>query len=86
MDAVYFFQSLIFCLFSAYNYMISLSDFRPISLYEFKLNQSAAEIARKINHALGNDSVDERTVRRWFAKFRSRYLASKISPEVVDLQ
>ena len=51
--------------------MMSLSDFRPIFLYEFKLNQSAAEIARKINQAFGNDSVNEHTVRRWFAKFRS---------------
>lgn len=66
-----FFQILIFCLFSAYYYMMSLSDFRPIFLYEFKLNQSAAETARKINQAFGNDSVNERTVRRWFAKFRS---------------
>lgn len=51
--------------------MMSLSDFRPIFLYEFKLNQSAAETARKINQAFGNDSVNERTVQRWFAKFRS---------------
>ena len=51
--------------------MMSLSDFRPIFLYEFKLNQSAAETARKINQVFGNDSVNERTVRRWLAKFRS---------------
>ena len=51
--------------------MMSLSDFRPVFLYEFKLNQSAAETVRKINHAFGNDSVNERTVRHWFAKFRS---------------
>ena len=37
-----------------------LADF----LYEFKLNQSAAETARKINQAFGDDSVNERTVRR----------------------
>ena len=47
-----------------------LSDFRPIFLYEFKLNQSAAETVRKINQAFGNDSVNEYTVRRWFTKFR----------------
>ena len=52
--------------------MMSLSDFRPIFLYGFKLNQSAAETARKINQSFGNVSVNERTVRRWFAKFRSR--------------
>ena len=66
-----FFQILKFCLFSAYYYMMSLNDFRPIFLYEFILNQSAAETARKINQAFGDDSVNERTIRRWFAKFRS---------------
>ena len=50
---------------------MSLSDFRPIFLYEFKLIQSAAEIARKINQAFDDDSVNERTFRRWFAKFHS---------------
>ena len=50
---------------------MSLSDFRPIFLYEVKLNQSVGETAQKINQALGNDSVSERTVRRWFAKFCS---------------
>ena len=35
-----FFQILIFWLFSAYYYMMSLSDFRPIFLYEFKLSQA----------------------------------------------
>ena len=43
--------------------MMLLSDFRPIFLYEFKLNQSAAETARKINQAFGNDNVNERIVR-----------------------
>jgi len=42
--------------------MMPLSDFRPIYLYEFKLNQSAAETARKINRAFDNDSINERTV------------------------
>ena len=31
----------------------------------------AAKTAQKINQAFGNDSVNERTVRCWFAKFRS---------------
>ena len=65
--------------------MMSLRNFRPIFLYEFKLNQNAAETARKINQAFDNDNVNECTVRCWFAKFRSGDLASKISPEVVDL-
>ena len=51
--------------------MMSLSNFRPIFLYQFKLNQSVAERARKINQAFGIGGVNERTVRRWFAKFRS---------------
>ena len=50
--------------------MMSLSDFRPIFPYEFKLSQTAAETARKINQAFGNGSVNEQTVRRWFVKFR----------------
>ena len=57
-----FFQILIFYLFSDYYYMMSLSDFRPIFLHEFKMNQRAADTARKINQAFGNDSVNERTV------------------------
>ncbi|CAH2085375.1 unnamed protein product [Euphydryas editha] len=52
-----------------------LSDFRPIFLYEFKLNQSGAETAQKINQTFGNDSVNERTIRRWFAKFRSGHFS-----------
>ena len=79
-DAVHFFQILIF--FTSFHliyYMMSLSDFRPIFLYEFELNQSAVETAQKINQAFGDDSVN---VRRWFAKFRS----GDFSLEVVDLQ
>ena len=53
---LFFFTNFNFCLFSAYYYVMSLSDFRPIFLYEFKLNQSAVEIVRKINQAFGNDS------------------------------
>ena len=68
--------------------MMSLSDFRSIFLYEFKLNQNAAETVRKINQAVGNDSVNERTVRRWIAKFRfgDVNLEDEMSPEVVELQ
>ena len=57
--AVHFFQIFIFGFLSAYYYVMSLSDFRPIFLYEFKLNhQSAAEAARIINQAFGNDGVN----------------------------
>ena len=61
-----------------------LRDFRSIFLYDFKLNQSAADTARKINQEFANDSVNERAIRRWFAKF-AEILASKMNPEVVDL-
>ena len=40
-------------------------------MMSFKLNQSAAETAQKIKQAFSNYSVNERTVQRWFAKFRS---------------
>ena len=66
--------------------MMLLSDFRPIFLYEFKLNQSAAETARKINQPFGNNRVNERTVRRWFAKFHSGDFSLEDEPEVVELQ
>ena len=48
-----------------------LSDFRSIFIYEFKLNLGACKTVRKINQVFGNDSVNERTVPRWFAKFGS---------------
>ena len=65
-----FFQNSIFCLFSLLLYDV-VKRFSANILYEFKLNQSTAETARKINQAFGNNSVNERTIRRWFAKFRS---------------
>ena len=45
---------------------MSLSNFRPIFLYEFKLNQCAVKTGRKFSKAFGNGNV-----RRWFAKFLS---------------
>ena len=39
-----------------------VKQFSTNFFYEFKLNQSAAETAQKINQAFGNDSVNERTV------------------------
>ena len=65
--------------------MMSLSYFRPIFLYEFKLNQSAAETARKINQAFANDSVNE-LFDVGLRNFVPKILASKMSLEVVDLQ
>ena len=45
-------------------------SFRTIFLYEFKLGTNAAETANKINTAFGQGSVTDRTIRRWFEKFR----------------
>lgn len=43
---------------------------RHIMLYEFKKGNSAAEAARNIHSVYGEECVNERTCRRWFAKFR----------------
>ncbi|EZA49067.1 Histone-lysine N-methyltransferase SETMAR, partial [Ooceraea biroi] len=42
-----------------------------IFLYEFKLSHSTAKAARNINTAFREDFVSDRTIRRWFEKFRS---------------
>ena len=44
------------------------------------MKRSAAEPARKINQAFDNHSVNERTDRRWFAKFRSGDFSLKDEP------
>ena len=59
---------------------MTLSDFRTIFLHEFKFNQSAIETTRKFNQAFGNDSVNERTVRRWFAKLGSGDFSLEVEP------
>lgn len=51
--------------------MMPFIDVRPFFLHEFKLNQCAAGTTRKNNQAFGNENVNERSVRRCFAKFRS---------------
>ena len=44
---------------------------RTIFFYEFKMGHNAAETARNINHVFGQESVSERTIQRWFNKFRN---------------
>ena len=69
--------------------MMSLSDFRQIFLYGFKLNQSAAETSRKINQAFGNLVMIVLMNALFYVGLRNfvqEILASKMSPEVVDLQ
>lgn len=46
-------------------------DLRAIFFYEWKLGHNAAEATRNISRAFGKDSANERTVRRWFEKFRN---------------
>nr|CAD26968.1 transposase [Meloidogyne chitwoodi] len=40
-------------------------------LHEFQLGHTAAEAARNIKKALGDNALDESTARRWFTKFRT---------------
>ena len=42
-----------------------------IFLYEFKLGHKATDASAKIKSAFGKPKVNERTVQRWFNKFRS---------------
>ncbi|XP_035720907.1 histone-lysine N-methyltransferase SETMAR-like [Vespa mandarinia] len=44
---------------------------RIIFLYEYKLGHKASEATRNINNAFGENTVNERTVHRWFKKFRN---------------
>ncbi|VDO74190.1 unnamed protein product [Heligmosomoides polygyrus] len=39
-------------------------------LHEFKLRRSVSEATQNIKMAWGEDSANERTVRRWYQKFR----------------
>ncbi|KAF2366918.1 Transposase type 1 [Trinorchestia longiramus] len=46
-------------------------DLRLLTLHEFKLEHNASEASANINRAWGEESTRDRTVRRWFGKFRS---------------
>lgn len=50
---------------------MSKEQLRTIFFFNYKLGQSAVETARQINQVWGPNSTAERTVRRWFEKFRS---------------
>ncbi|XP_053428824.1 histone-lysine N-methyltransferase SETMAR-like [Nycticebus coucang] len=47
------------------------SKIRVIFEYEFRRGSSAAQTARNTKEVFGKDVANERTVRRWFEKFRS---------------
>ncbi|XP_036202334.1 histone-lysine N-methyltransferase SETMAR-like [Myotis myotis] len=59
---------------------MSLKDLRILFLYEFKLGHSAATASRNIASVFGEGSVNERTIRWWFEKFRSGDLSLKNEP------
>ena len=63
-----------------------LSDIRPIFLYEFKLNQSAAETAQKVTRHLALIVLMNALFDVGLRNFVPEILASKMSPEVVDLR
>ena len=44
-------------------------DFRVLFLYEWKIKHLAAAAARNTNTVFWIGSVNERTIRRWYAKF-----------------
>ncbi|KAF2360082.1 hypothetical protein FHG87_009162 [Trinorchestia longiramus] len=46
-------------------------DLRLLLLHEFKLGHNASEASANINLVWGEESTRDRTVRRWFRKFRS---------------
>ncbi|KAK6023684.1 hypothetical protein OSTOST_10522, partial [Ostertagia ostertagi] len=45
--------------------------FRTFLLHEFKLGRTATEATTNVNMAWGEGTASERTVRRWFQKFRN---------------
>lgn len=42
-----------------------------VSLHEFKLGHSSAETILNVINTWGDDTVSERTTRRWFEEFRA---------------
>ena len=60
--------------------MISLSDFRPIFLYEFKLNQSAAEKPEKLTGHLAMIALMSALIDIGLRNIVPEILASKLSP------
>ena len=51
--------------------MLSSKELRLLFLYEFKLGHNAAVAASNIDLAFGEGTANQRTIRRWFEKFRS---------------
>ena len=47
------------------------SKIRVASTYEFRRGTNASQTARNIDEVFGDNVANERTVRRWFERFRS---------------
>ncbi|XP_017796825.1 PREDICTED: histone-lysine N-methyltransferase SETMAR-like [Habropoda laboriosa] len=58
-------------IFLSFLAMLDKKQLRAIFLYELKRGRKAAETARNINEAFNQDTVNERAVQRWFARFRN---------------
>ncbi|VDP05823.1 unnamed protein product [Heligmosomoides polygyrus] len=52
------------------NETMKKTHLRVIMLHEFKLRHSVSEATQNIKMAWGEDSANERAVRRWYQKFR----------------
>ena len=46
-------------------------DFRMLFLYEWKSKHNSVAAARNIDSAFGNGSINEFTIRCWYAKFET---------------
>lgn len=61
-------------------------NYRQIMLYHFHENLSAAETARRISAVYGPRALTERTVQKWFTRFRSGNFDLKDAERRVVLQ
>lgn len=50
---------------------MNTEQIRTLFLYEFKLGHKAADTCKFINTAFPEEQINERTVQRWFQKFKS---------------